>query len=158
MYSVRVMISLFTRVMISSTTVSPGETEGSNSAYPTANSRGILVIFFMRALLKPGVTPRENFVALFYAASGMEANLNGWVGWLGGSFERQSGHVVVLRSHAHELLDALQDALGKILGRSRPRLPHALHPLQANFRVLTLPPHYAAGDPRHRATRSNWPP
>src|SRR5713101_4834136 len=55
MYSVRVMISLFTRAMISSTTASAGERDGSNSAYPTANSRGSLV-FFIRALSKSGYT------------------------------------------------------------------------------------------------------
>jgi hypothetical protein len=65
--------------MISSTTVSAGEREGSNSAYATAKSRGSLM-FFIRALskrsLENGQDPRE-IVFLFYAARSIEAN---WAG------------------------------------------------------------------------------
>jgi hypothetical protein len=58
--------------MISSTTVSAGEKAGSNSAYAIANSRGNLV-FFIRALLNPGVSPRGKLFLVFYAASRVEA-------------------------------------------------------------------------------------
>jgi len=43
------MISLFTRQMISSTTVSAGKTAGSNNPHPTANSKASLVFFIFIA-------------------------------------------------------------------------------------------------------------
>src|SRR6266481_4494703 len=169
MYSVRVTISLFTRAMISSTTVSAGERDGSNSAQPTANSRGSPV-FFIRALSKPGVNPGK-FVSLFYAASSMKAKRGGQaknsrrdsrclcgdgpLARLTGrspittrslisARQRKRGHVVVLGSHVHEVLNASQDALGKVFGRSRSRLQDALDPVQTKFDLLRFGLHHSA--------------
>src|ERR1019366_5204663 len=146
MYSERVTISLFTRAMISSTTVSAGERDGSNSAYPTANSRGSLV-FFIRALLKRSfetwVTPEENCLFILRRER-HGGQWSGRLGWLSCSRERQCGHVVVLRSHVHEVLHPLQDAPGKIFGRRRSRLHDALDSVQTKFRVLRLGLHHAA--------------
>ncbi len=57
-YSVRVMISLLTRAIISSTTVSAGVSAGNNIAPATANSKGS-VVFFMLGLTKPGQNPES---------------------------------------------------------------------------------------------------
>ena len=58
--------------------------------------------------------------------------------------QRQRRHVVVLRSHVHEVLHASQDALGKIFGRSRSRLQDALDPIQTKFHLLRLGLHHSA--------------
>src|SRR5260370_8437536 len=146
MYSVRVMISLFTRAMLSPTTASAGERDGSISAYPTANSRGSLV-FFIRALSNLGNTRGK--LSSYFTPRAAWRPID-CVAWLSCSCERQCGHVVVPRGHVHEVLHALQDALGKIPGGRRPRLHGTLHALQTKFYVLRLGLHHSARDHRQR--------
>src|ERR1017187_10504408 len=114
------MISLFTRAMISSTTVSAGERDGSNSAYATANSRGSLA-FFIRALskrfLETRVRPEGNCFSILrrwhHGGQLAERACLANCGRLISSRERQRGHIVVLRSRVHEALHALQNAPGR---------------------------------------------
>src|ERR1035437_4826028 len=162
------MISSFTRAMISSTTGSAGERDGSNSAYATANSRGSL-IFFIRPLskrsLETRVRPEGNcFSILRRQEHGGQLGGRAWsanFGRLISSRERQRGHVVVLWSRVHEVLHALQDALGKVFclihgrisGRRRARLHDALDSVQAEFHVHRLGLHHPARNQRQRALR-----
>src|SRR5208283_2061007 len=154
------MISLFTRAMISSTTLSAEERDGNSKAYATANSRGSLV-FFIRALSKRPIktwgTPEE-IVFLFYATGSVEANGAGvrcgpkihHPTGLISSGQRQSRHIIVFGSRVHEVLHPLQDVLGKIFGRRRPRLHDALDSIQTEFRVLRLGFNHPTGDHRQR--------
>lgn len=70
-----------------------------------------------------------------------------FTGELAGSIparECQRGHIVMLRSHVHEVLHPLQDAMRKIFGRRRSRLQDTPDSVQPKFRVLRLRFNYAA--------------
>src|SRR5437868_3892722 len=74
-YSVRVMISLLTRAIISSTTVSAGSVTGNNIEPATANSKGRLVLFMLE-LTESGQNPDFDLIP-FYAGKTNQATSGG---------------------------------------------------------------------------------